>query len=57
MFNPRVAYVGFVADKVALALAFLRLLQFSPAHCNSISVHSPIRHPGLVKLAHCWPKF
>jgi hypothetical protein len=37
MFNPRVAYVGFVAEKVALAQAFLRLLQFYPHHCNSIS--------------------
>lgn len=37
MLSPRVDYEGFVADKVALARDFLRLLQFSSAYCNSIS--------------------
>jgi len=39
MFSPRPVYVGFVVDKVALALGFLQIFLFSP-----ITTIAPMLH-------------
>jgi hypothetical protein len=44
-FGPRSIHVGFVVDKMALGLAFLRVLQFSPVNIIPPSFSIIVYHP------------